>query len=42
MGRNLDVTGLTKSEQDIIVQVIRRDLALRKNEDKRIEYVLFV
>ena len=35
----VDLRNISKSEQAVILQVIQRDKALRKNEDQRLKYV---
>ena len=39
LASKVDLRGLSKSEQQSILQVIQRDLTLRKSEDDRIAYV---
>ncbi|GLD54632.1 rab effector MyRIP-like isoform X1 [Lates japonicus] len=36
MGRKLDLSGLTDSEAEHVLQVVQRDMNLRKKEDERL------
>lgn len=36
MGRKLDLSGLTDNEAEQVLQVVRRDMSLRKKEEERL------
>lgn len=36
MGRKLDLSGLTDSEAEHVLQVVQRDMNLRKKEEERL------
>lgn len=40
MGRKLDLTGLTDNEAEHVLQVVQRDMKLRKTEEERLRWVL--
>lgn len=40
MGRKLDLTGLTDNEAEHVLQVVQRDMRLRKKEEERLRLVL--
>lgn len=40
MGRMLDLSGLTDNEAEHVLQVVQRDMRLRKKEDERLRLVL--
>lgn len=39
MGRKLDLSGLTDSEAEHVLQVVQRDMKLRKKEEERLRWV---
>ncbi len=41
MGRKLDLSGLTDNEAEHVLQVVQRDMRLRKKEEERLRLVLF-
>ena len=40
MGRKIDLSGLTDREAEHVMQVVKRDMRLRKNEEERLRLVL--
>lgn len=40
MGRKLDLSGLSDSEAEHVLQVVQRDMKLRKKEEERIRLAL--
>ena len=40
MGRKLDLSGLTDTEAEHVLQVVQRDMRLRKKEEERLRWVL--
>lgn len=40
MGRKLDLSGLTDNEAGHVLQVVRRDMRLRKKEEERLRLAL--
>lgn len=40
MGRKLDLSGLSDNEAEHVLQVVRRDMRLRKKEEARLRLVL--
>lgn len=40
MGRKLDLSGLTDNEAEQVLQVVRRDMRLRKKEEERLRLAL--
>lgn len=40
MGRKLDLSGLSDNEAEHVLQVVRRDMRLRKTEEARLRLVL--
>lgn len=40
MGRKLDLSGLTDNEAEHVLQVVQRDMRLRKKEEERLRSVL--
>lgn len=39
MGRKLDLSGLTDNEAEHVLQVVQRDMRLRKSEEERLRSV---
>lgn len=42
MGRKIDLSGLTDIEAEHVLQVVQRDMKLRKKEEERLRLVLVV